>query len=142
MRTIRRVSQVPSASMGQISANCMCSSSHYAQPLAAPLRHCRICCLILSLTVREFLLQLLGLSEEKELPRGLRLRVPKNLLHRSGLCHASVVQDCDPVTDLRDHTHLVGDDHDGNVVLPVHLPEKLQNGPGGLRVQSTGGFIA
>ena len=44
--------------------------------------------------------------------------------------------------DLLHHAHLVGDDHHGDTQLFVDIPDQLQNLPGGVGVQRTGGLVA
>ena len=40
------------------------------------------------------------------------------------------------------HAHLMGDDNDSDAEFLIDLPDELQDGIGGLGIESTGGFIA
>ena len=57
------------------------------------------------------------------------------------LHHSALFHDRHPVADCFDHSHLVGDEDDGQIQLPVQVLQQLQNGLSGIRVQCGGGLV-
>ena len=76
------------------------------------------------------------------MPPGSGLGIGEHRFHLTDFRHHAAVQNGNPVANLLNHGHLVGDENHGNLPLPADVLQQIQNGIGGLGIQGRGGLIA
>ncbi len=88
---------------------------------------------------------LFGQPELQRCQQGLAdlvLWVAEHLPDRALLDDSALLQHHDAVTDIADHRHFMGDQHNGQAQALIDLAQQAENRLGGFRVQRRGGLIA